>query len=80
MRCLLFYPVFLEKMKVRPFQVETKTFSYLLVQIYYLLILVLFWPCYMAGGIIVLQPGIEPRPSAEKAGFLTTEQIGRAHV
>ena len=26
----------------------------------------LFWPCHKAGGILVLQPGTEPRPSAAK--------------
>ena len=26
----------------------------------------LFWPCPEAGGILVLQTGIEPRPSAAK--------------
>ena len=27
----------------------------------------LFWPCHMACGILVPQPGIEPRPSAVRA-------------
>ena len=78
MRRLLLYPVFLGKIQVRPFQVETKTSSYLLVQICYLLILFLFWPYHMACGVIVPHPGIEPKPSAVKAGLLTTGLPGNS--
>ena len=37
---------------------------YLLLEIWIYVCLFVFWPCCMVCGVLVAQPGIEPRPSA----------------
>ena len=37
-----------------------------------------FWPCQLAWGILVPQPGIEPRPLQWRCWVLTTEPTGNS--
>ena len=41
---------------------------------------VFFWPHHAACGILVPQPGIEPRPPQWKLGILTSGPPGKSQI
>ena len=43
-----------------------------------ILLYLFFWPCHVAHGILVPQPGIKPGPRHWKHGILTTEAQGKS--